>query len=140
MKYDTALTCFRRLAKLCGLGEKFTLHIPMAVLPTWAPHLGWHKEGRAALGMRTSNSEIPNWYVRAVCNAELRLRNEIIQKIPTRKPAGAFDLPKKRQSAQNEDDLSRVDSTSVATSSEEEVNIADLGDTSILVSGYAPSV
>ena len=84
MKYATALAFFRRIAKLCGFGEKFTPRSHRAVLPTWAAQLGWRKEDRAALGRRGPNSEMPNWYDRADRNAELRVRNEIIQKAPTR--------------------------------------------------------
>ena len=81
MQYDTALACFRWLAKLCGFGEKFTPRSTRDVLPTWAARVGWNKEGRHSLGRRPPNSEMPTWYDRAVRNTELRLRNEIIQKV-----------------------------------------------------------
>ena len=95
MKYSTALARLRRLAKICGFGGIYTLRSPSAVLPTWAAQLGWHKEDRTALGRWAPNSEMPNWYDRAVCNTELRLRNTILSKYNEGwKPSGAFELPK----------------------------------------------
>ena len=143
MKYASALACLRRLAKICGFEGIYTLHSPRAVLPTWAAQLGWHKEDRTALGRWAPNSEMPNWYDRAVCNTELRLRNTILSKYNEGwKPSGAFELPmnKSTNAKQNNDDSSSIDSTSVVTSSEEEVNIADLDDCDGNLSGYAPSV
>ena len=141
MKYATALACLRRIAKLCGFGEKFTILSPRGVLPTWAAHLGWRKEDRTALGRLAPNTEMPTRYGRAVCNSELRLRIEITHNVQQGwKPPGSFELPKKRPPRQGEDALSSVDSTSVVASSEEEGNIADLDDTNSAVSGYTPSV
>ena len=143
MKYPAALCCLRRLTELCGFDDKYTLHSPRAVLPTWAAQLGWHKEDRTSLGRWAPNSEMPNWYDRAVCNTELRLRYNILTKYNEGwKPSAAFELPKSNKLPQKEteDDLSSVDSTSVVTSSEEEVNIADLDDCDGILSGYAPSV
>ena len=141
MQYATALACFRRLDKLCGFGEKFTLRSPRDVLPTWGAQLGWRKEDRTALGRRAPISEMPNRFDRAVCNTELRLRNEIIQRENEGwKPSASFDLPKKKPAQASEDDLSSVDSASAVNSSDEEVNIADLDDTNSVMSGYAPSV
>ena len=118
IKYSAALARLRRRAKLCGIGAKFTLHSPRAVLPTWDAQLVWHEEDRTALGRCVPNSEMPNWYDRAVCNAELRLRNEIVQKIQQGwKPPCAFELPKTRRKTENDNDLSSVDSTPVVTSS-----------------------
>ena len=100
--------------------------------------LGWRKEGRAALGRCAPNSEMPNWYVRAACNAERSLMSEIIQKVQQgRKPSGAFELPKKRKPTEC-DDLSSVESTSAPTSSEEEINIADIDDADIRIPGHTP--
>ena len=114
---------------------------PRAVLPTWAAQLGWGEEDRTALGRWAPNSEMPNWYGRAVCNTELRLRNDIATKVSEGwKPTGAFELPTKRPTPAPEEEESSADSTSVVTSSEEEVNIADLDDTDSAVSGYAASV
>ena len=57
------------------------------------------------------------------------------------KPSGAFELPNaEKKVEQNDGDSSSVDSTSVMTSSEEEVNIADLDDCEGSLSGYVPSV
>ena len=143
MKYSTALAYLRRLAKICGFEGIYTLHSPRAVLPTWAAKLGWHKEDRTTLGRWAPNSEMSNWYDRAVCNTELRLRNTILSKYNEgRKPSGAFELPKNNNTneKQKEDDLTSVDSTSVVTSSEEEVNIADLDGCGGGLSGYVPSV
>ena len=80
---DAELSCFRRLAELCGTGEKFATRSRWAVLPTWASQIGWRIEGRAALGRRGPNSEIPDRRDRAARSDELRFRNEIVQKIPT---------------------------------------------------------
>ena len=117
----------------------YTSH-PRAALPTWDAQLGWRKEDRAALGRRAPNSGMPNWYGRAVCNAEIRLRNEILAKYQEGwKPSSDFELPMKKPTQQQEDDLSSIDSTSAVTSSEEEVNIAGLDDSNITLSGYTPS-
>ena len=140
-KYAAASSFFRRLTKLWGYGDKFLLRIPSAFLPTWADQLGWRKEGHADLGRWGPNSEMPNWYGRAARNAELRLRNEIIQKVQQwRKPAGAFELPKRRRPTELDGDLSSVDSASDVTSSGGEVNIDDLDDTDSGISGYTPYV
>ena len=60
MKYAATLACFRRIATLCGIGDKFTLRSPRAVLPTCDAHLGWRKEDRTALGRRDPKSEMRN--------------------------------------------------------------------------------
>ena len=59
MKYATALACLRRMAKLRGFDDKFTLRIPRAALPTWASQLGWRKDGRTALGRRALSQKCP---------------------------------------------------------------------------------
>ena len=141
MKYAAALACLRRTTRMCGFDEKFTLRSPRAVLPTWAAQLGWRKEDRAALGRWAPNSEMPNWYDRDVCNAELRLRNEILTKYHNgRTPPAAFELPKTKPTQESNDDLSPIDSTSAVTSSGEEVNIGDLDNTNGSLSGYFASV
>ena len=59
MKYATALACFRRLFKLWGFDEKFALHIPRAVLPTWSAQIGWRKEDLSSIGRMGPSSEMP---------------------------------------------------------------------------------
>ena len=81
MKYSAALACFRMISKFCGFGEKFTLISPMTFFPTCDSQLGWRKEDRTAVGRWGSDSAMPNRYDRAARNAQLRLRNEIIEKI-----------------------------------------------------------
>ena len=141
MKYATAFACLQRLAKYCGFADvKYTLHSPRAVMPTWANQLGWSKEDRTALGRWAPNSEMPNWYDRAVCNTELRLRYTIIQNCRSGwTPLQAFALPKPKIT-DNKNDSSSADSTSVLDSSEQEVDIADLDDTGGKLSGYASFV
>ena len=58
--------------------------------------MGWRKEGGAALGWRSPNSEMPNWYDRAVRNTELHWRGEITNRVQGRwRPRGDFEIPKK---------------------------------------------
>ena len=141
MKYATALVCLRRMAALFGVDDKFTLRIPREVVPTWDAQLGWRKEDRTALGRWAPNSEMPNWYGHGVCNTEPRLRNEILTKyLEGWKPSASFDLPKKKQTQQQEGDFSPIDSTSAVTSSAEEVNIDDLDGSGSTLSGRTPSV
>ena len=137
-KYATATTRLNQLADLCGFKE---VHIPRAVFPTGASQLGWNKEGRAALGRRAPNSEMPNWYDRASRNAELRPRNDILQKCRDgRGPFSAFTLPRNYPNEPgNGEDSSSADSTSTLSSSGCEVYISDLGDTAGELSGYAAS-
>ena len=141
MKYDTAFACLRRLENIFGYEGEFTMRSSRAVFPTWPAQLGRNKEDRGALGRWAPNSEMPRWYVRAVCNAELRLRNQITERVQQGwKPSGSPELPKKRPARQTGGDASSVDSTSAVTSSVKEVNISDLGDANSVVSGYAPSL
>ena len=107
-------------------------------MPTWADQLGWGEEGRTSLGRWPPNSEIPNRYDRAVCNTELRSRNEIIQKCQIGwKALPAFALQQKKKQNGNAEESSSADSASAIDSSDREVNIADLEDNEGSLSVYA---
>ena len=142
MKYSAAMACLQQLAVVCGYMEaKPSIRIPRTGLPACASQLGWNKEARNSLGRWPPNSEIANWYERAVCNNELPVRNGIFAMCREEwGHLGASTLPKRRPNTQqNEDDSSPDDSTSVLDSSECDIDISDIDDTGCKLPGCAAS-
>ena len=115
-KYATAMARLNQNASLRGFKEvERSISSPRDGPPTGDPQFGWEKEGRTYLGRRGPDSEMQNRYDRSRRNAELRARNDILQKCRYGwKPTSAPTLPRKRPNTpENGADSSSVDSTSI---------------------------
>ena len=83
-----------------GFPKSANLHSFRNLAPTCANKLRSPREERERLGHRAPWGAMPDRYDKAVCAAELRLRNEILGQIrPVWRPKASFEVEKKRPGA-----------------------------------------
>ena len=85
----------RTIAAEIGFSDiKLTTHSARNFFPTCSAQLGWSEENRRTVGHWAEGSVMPNVYDRAFCVTELRLRNNILQKIQNGwVPTQSFEVP-----------------------------------------------
>ena len=119
-----------KLEKEFGFDCALKIHSPRSWHATLAKQLLYSREDREKLGHWAPGSLMPDLYDRATCATELRLRDEILQRIREGwAPAGPYEVPNTQASTQMDAESSEMESTSVLSETDNsEVNIADLSD------------
>ena len=94
--YRDSLRSFRSLCGVLGVKSPiWTLHSARNWFPTCANQLVWDLDGRRQIGRWAAKSQMSERYGRAVCAAELRLRDSILRKIESDewRTTEAFGVP-----------------------------------------------
>ena len=85
------------------------------------------REDREKLGRWAPGSLMPDRYDRATCTTELRLRNEILERIRSGwEPTNSFETPGTQSTTKDEAESSSASSTSETSSLLSEEDITDL--------------
>ena len=147
--YGPALRTIRLFLAKAGYAKaNHTLHPPRNAFNTFAAQLGWTRADRATIGRWAPRSQMPTAYDRSKCVTELRLRNDVAQRIKSgRIPSCDFDLPfsnpRKTDAVgpdAEETDTSNLWSSGAKDEAEIEQTTTDLDDSDNKVTGYAESV
>ena len=110
-----------RLGTLLGFSLKLKIRSPRAWFATCAHQLLYPREDREKLGRWDPGSLMPDRYDRSVCAIELRLRDEISERIRKGvwKPTNAFETPSQSKGDNNLAESSSASSTSELSSEED---------------------
>ena len=110
-----------RLETLLGFNLKLKIHSPRSWVATCAHQLLYPREDREKLGRWNPGSLMPDLYDRSVCATELRLRDEIFEKIRSGvwKPTNAFETPGRGANDDTKAESSSASSTSGNSSDED---------------------
>ena len=147
--YGSALRTFRVFLAKAGYPKaNHTLHSPRNAFNTFAAQLGWSRADRATIGRWAPRSQMPAAYDRQKCVTELRLRNDVVQRIKSGwTPTCDFELPFKHPHKTDEikSDAEETDTSSASSSDTEdeakiEQNTLNLDDSDNKITGYAESV
>ena len=91
---NTTQSPIRVLEAKFGFPRSMTIHSPRNFYATCARQLLYAKAQRNTLGRWAEDSEVSNRYDRGVCATELRLRDDIPNRIEKGwRPAPAFEVP-----------------------------------------------
>ena len=125
----TTQAAIQRLEKFFGVSLGLKIHSPRTWAATCANQLLYSREDREKLGRWAPGSLMPDVYDRAVCVTELRLRDQILEKIRNGwSPSQSFETPGKNKTEVEDAETSSASSTSETSSVTSEVDIADLYD------------
>ena len=135
----TAQSALSNLEREFGFNLKLTLRSFRNFCAKCAHRLLYPREGRGKLGHWATGSAMPDRYDRAICATELRLRNEILNKVATGwRPTEAYEVPNSQWGIQGDSQAdtqvdtqvkSDSDSTSVTSTAsflKEEIDISNL--------------
>ena len=123
----TTQALLKRIEVLLGFSLGLKIHSPRSWASTCANQLLYSREDREKLGRWAPGSLMPDLYDRAVCATELRLRDEILNKIREGwSPSLPFETPGKEKAGSEDAETSSASSTSETSSVISEENIADL--------------
>ena len=124
----TTQAALARLEEKLGFSLKLKIHSPRAWFSTCAHQLLYPREDREKLGRWAPGSLMPDLYDRAICATELRLRDEILNRIRSGgwEPSNAFETPGKKKPIETKAETKSNSSVSDTSSLSSDEDITDL--------------
>ena len=127
----TVQATLTRIEKEFGMENHLKIHSPRTWYATLARQLAYRREDREKLWHWAPGSLMPDVYDRAACVSELRLRDEILEKIRNGyKPVSPFEVPSQPIPGIFEAESYEIESTSIEPPGDESLSEEDIADLS----------